>query len=461
MTDAQVLIVEDDDGLRELLQDEIGDAGLDAVGVSTAEDARTAIDDRLPDVIVSDLRLPGADGMDLLAYTRSLPLPPAFIMITAFGSIAQAVEALKQGADDFLTKPLSLDHFSLAVERSLEARRLRIEVHRFRNIMGDDDFHGIIGRSPCMRTLFDQLIHISRAVGPVLIIGESGVGKELVARAVHEESDRSAGPFIAVNCAGVPGELLESEFFGHRKGAFTGAVRDRKGLFEQAEGGTILLDEIAEMPVGLQAKLLRVLEERRIRPVGSSRDQPVDVRVIAATNRDLTKRMQKGEFREDLYYRLETFQIQVPPLRERGDDLDLLAAFFLEEFSRKMEKSIESFSSPAMNTLREYAFPGNVRELKNVVERAVAFCPSGEIKPAHFPRRIQEAGRNTAVPLSTNGMEMLVKQEERLPTLENIERRYIEHVLEAVEGNKRKAAQILGIGRRTLYRKLDEQEHQQ
>lgn len=461
MTDAQVLIVEDDDGLRELLQDEIGDAGLDAVGVSTAEDARTAIDNRLPDVIVSDLRLPGADGMDLLAYTRSLPLPPAFIMITAFGSIAQAVEALKQGADDFLTKPLSLDHFSLAVERSLEARRLRIEVHRFRNIMGDDDFHGIIGRSPCMRALFDQLIHISRAGGPVLIIGESGVGKELVARAVHEESDRSAGPFIAVNCAGVPGELLESEFFGHRKGAFTGAVRDRKGLFEQAEGGTILLDEIAEMPVGLQAKLLRVLEERRIRPVGSSRDQPVDVRVIAATNRDLTKRMQKGEFREDLYYRLETFQIQVPPLRERGDDLDLLAAFFLEEFSRKMEKSIESFSSPAMNTLREYAFPGNVRELKNVVERAVAFCPSGEIKPAHFPRRIQEAGRNTAVPLSTNGMEMLVKQEERLPTLENIERRYIEHVLEAVEGNKRKAAQILGIGRRTLYRKLDEQEHQQ
>lgn len=460
MTDAQVLIVEDDDGLRELLQDEIADAGLDAVGVGSAEDARTAIDDRLPDVIVSDLRLPGADGMDLLAFTRSLPLPPAFIMITAFGSIEQAVEALKQGADDFLTKPLSLDHFSLAVERSLEARRLRIEVHRFRDIMGDDDFHGIIGRSPCMRALFDQMIHISRAGGPVLIVGESGVGKELVARAIHEESDRSKKPFIAVNCAGVPGELLESEFFGHRKGAFTGAVRDRKGLFEQAEGGTILLDEIAEMPVGLQAKLLRVLEERRIRPVGSSRDHPVDVRVIAATNRDLAKRMETGEFRDDLYYRLETFQIQVPPLKERGDDLDLLAAFFLEEFSRKMDKSIDSFSSRAMDTLREYAFPGNVRELKNVVERAVAFCPSGEIKPSHFPRRIQEAGRNTAVPLSTNGMEMLVKQDERLPTLENIERRYVDHVLETVGGNKRKAAQILGIGRRTLYRKLEEQEQE-
>ncbi len=458
MKDARILVVEDDDGLRELLEEEISDAGFYPMGVHSAEAARAAMESRIPDVVVSDLRLPGANGMDLLAYTRDLPSPPAFIMVTAFGSIAQAVDALKRGADDFLTKPLNLEHFVISVSRSLEARRLRSEVRRFREILGTDDFHGLLGRSPSMRSLFEQIVHISRAAGPVLIVGESGVGKELVARAVHEESDRSDGPFLAVNCAGVPGQLLESEFFGHRKGAFTGATRDRKGLFEQAGGGTILLDEIAEMPVDLQAKLLRVLQEHRIRPVGASRDKAVDVRVVAATNRHLEEQMRSGDFRADLFYRLETFQIRVPPLKERGDDIDLLAARFLEEFGRQMEKPIRGFSRDAIEALRAYEFPGNVRELKNAVERAVAFCSSGDIEVSHLPRRIQEKARGTVAPWADGRADPLLNPDERLPALEEIESRYIQHVLAAVDGNKRQAARILGIGRRTLYRKLEAEE---
>ena len=451
----QILIVEDDDGLRDLLIEDLQDAGFKVDGVASAEAARIAIDRRVPEVVVSDIRLPGAGGLDLLAFARDLPSPPGFIAITAFGSIAQAVDALRRGADDFLTKPLNLDHLAISVTRSVKMRRLRTEVRRFRELLGNGDFHGLFGRSPSMKTLFDQIVQISRASGPVLIEGESGVGKELVARAVHDESPRSDGPFLAVNCAGVPGQLLESEFFGHRKGAFTGASHDRKGLFEEADRGTILLDEIAEMPVDLQAKLLRVLEERRIRPVGARQDKPIDVRVIAATNRDLESQLRMGDFRSDLYYRLETFQIRVPPLRERGDDIDLLAARFLEQFRRQMGKQISGFSHEAVEAIGTYAFPGNVRELKNAVERAVAFCPSGDIDVVHLPRRIQEAARTVRVPDLDRQRFVLENREERLPSLEEIETRYIKHVLDAVDGNKRKAAQILGIGRRTLYRKLD------
>lgn len=455
LRDAQVLIVEDDDGLRELLQDEVVDAGYDATGVASAEAALSILEQRLPDVVVSDLRLPGGDGMELLAHTRELASPPAFIVITAFGSIAEAVDALKKGADDFLTKPLNLDHFMISVSRSVKMRRLRREVQRFRSLLGSEDFYGLLGRSNVMRTLTDQIVHISRANGPVLIVGESGVGKELVAHALHEESSRADGPFLAVNCAGIPGQLLESEFFGYRKGAFTGAVAHRKGLFEQADGGTILLDEIAEMPVDLQAKLLRVLEEGRIRPVGSRGDKPVDVRVVAATNRDLETRQREGQFRRDLYYRLETFQISVPPLRKRGDDVDLLAAHFLGEFSRQMNKDIRGFSHAAIEALRMYDFPGNVRELKNAVERAVAFCQAGDVDISHFPHRIQEASRRRTVPGAGIASGVLLKPDEHLPPLEEIERRYIQHVLTTAGGNKRRAAQILDIGRRTLYRKLD------
>lgn len=453
----RLLIVEDDEALCALLAEELREVGYDVEPAHSAGEARGVLAEFDPDAVVSDLRLPDATGMDLLDATRGHPAPPAFIVITAFGSIEQAVDALKAGADDFLTKPLNLDHLVLAVNRCVESRRLRMQVERFRSMVGEQDFHGMMGRSACMRAMFEHLIPIARADGPVLITGESGVGKELVARALHEESLRAEAPFVAVNCAGIPRELLESEFFGHEKGAFTGAVGARKGLFEQADGGTILLDEIGEMPLALQPKLLRVLQEGRIRPVGMSTERSVDVRILAATNRDLSERMDEETFRADLYYRLSTFQVRVPPLRERGEDLDLLAARFVEEFSVRTDKQIRGFTPEAIEAMRRYDFPGNVRELRNAVERAVAFCPAGDIRLSDLPERIR-ASAQSASTATSRFVEKTVTECDRLPALEDVENEYVRHVLESTNGNKREAARILGISRRTLYRRLDSQE---
>lgn len=332
VTQERVLLVEDDDSLRQLLVEELEDRGLQVRALASAEEAVGSLESWEPALVVSDLRLPGADGMALLRRVKSMQAAPAFLVITAFGSIQQAVAALKEGADEFLTKPLDLEHFGLAVARALETRRLRDEVRRFQQLLSDDRFHGMLGRSRVMRGLFDQIRQLARAEGPVLVIGESGTGKELVARAVHAESERANRPFLAINCAGLPAELLESEFFGHVAGAFTGANRAHKGLFQQADGGTLFLDEIGEMPLPLQAKLLRVLQEGTIRPVGAERELTVDVRIIAASNRPLETEAGREAFREDLFFRLETFILQVPPLRDREEDLELLAAGFVAHF---------------------------------------------------------------------------------------------------------------------------------
>ena len=452
-TDSHVLIVEDDEGLCSLLADEVRDAGLAVATASSAEDALAQIDQQVPDVIVSDVRLPGSDGMELLRHVQELHLPPAFIVITAFGSIPQAVEALKEGANDFLTKPLNLDHFVLTVERTLENRRLREKVRAFEGLMEGDDFHGMIGRSRSMQVLFDQIRQIARASGPVLVTGESGTGKELVARSVHAESARANAPFLAVNCAGVPRELLESEFFGHEEGAFTGASGPRDGLFVEADGGTLLLDEVTEMPPALQAKLLRVLQEGTVRPVGSNETIAVDVRIVASTNRDLETAVEEEDFRTDLFYRLETFELSVPPLRERGEDIDLLAAHFLHRFAAKMDKDVDGMTAEAVERIRQYPFPGNVRELENAMERAVTFCQGSEIEVDDLPTRIRE---HEATPPTDLNLHPLLGEGDALPTLDHVEQAYIEYVLNQVDGNKRKAASILGIGRRTLYRRLEE-----
>lgn len=459
--DGHVLVVEDDESLCELLVEELCDAEFTVANAHTAEEALQYLDDTTPDVIVSDLRLPGASGMELLQNVRARHVPPAFIVITAFGSIPQAVSALKKGADDFLTKPLNLDHFVLTVSRSLENRRLRQRVRQFEQLLGSDHFHGIIGRSRDMQVLFDQIRQIARASGPVLIQGESGVGKELVARAVHAESPRADEEFLAVNCAGVPRELLESEFFGHVEGAFTGAQGAREGLFVEADGSTLLLDEVTEMPGALQAKLLRVLEEEAVRPVGSNRAQSVDVRVLASTNRNLEEAVEDGAFREDLYYRLETFQFEVPPLRDRGDDLDLLTTYFLNRFADKMDKQIEGIAPDAMQQLKTYAFPGNVRELKNAIERAVTFCREGEVQSEHLPARIRKGASADRGETARIDLQHLLGDPDALPPLREVEHAYIQHVLERVDGNKRRAASILDIGRRTLYRRLEEADSSQ
>ncbi len=447
-----VLVVEDDTGLRELIREELEEAGYEVVEAADVPEARRRLRERPPALVISDLRLPGEDGMALLDALPELPLRPGFIVITAFGTIEQAVAALKRGADDFLTKPLRLDHLQLSVERTLERHALRRQLACYRSLLDASDFHGLIGKSAPMRRLFEQIRRVARAAGPVLILGESGVGKELVARALHAESERSAGPFVAVNCAGIPAELLESELFGHAAGAFTGAQRARKGLFAEAEGGTLLLDEIGEMPAAMQSKLLRILQDGQIRPVGENRERRLDVRVLAATNRDLETGIAAGRFRADLFYRLETFTLAVPPLRARGEDIDLLVAHFIARHGAASSHRVETIAPEALARLRAYTFPGNVRELSNAIERAAAFCRSGEIVSDDLPERI---GRSRPAP-GTPGTGFALSGAGELPPLRELELRYVHHVLERVGGNKRQAAQVLGIGRRTLYRYLDE-----
>ncbi|MDR9500679.1 MAG: sigma-54 dependent transcriptional regulator [Desulfurivibrionaceae bacterium] len=448
----KILVVEDDAALRKLIEEEIRDSGLKVRSAADADSALNLIHRWAPDLVISDLRLPGADGLWLLSRVRESELPPGFIIMTAFGTVPQAVEALKQGADDFLTKPLDLDHLLLCIQRILENRHLRQDVRRYRQLLGSSDFHGILGRSTAMTKLFATLQQISRASGPVLITGESGTGKDLIARALHNESPRGKGPFIAVNCAAIPAELQESEFFGHVAGAFTGAGNNRRGLFSEAEGGTLFLDEIGEMPMELQAKMLRILQDGLVRPVGANQESQVDARIIAATNSHLEEDVKAGKFREDLYFRLETFNLHVPPLRERGDDLELLAARFIDLLGSQMSGKVKGISQRALGLLHAYPFPGNVRELRNAIERAIAFCSGTEITPACLPERIRKAKARPhpgGTPLFAE-----VTGEDPFPTLEEMANRYAGFVLERSEGNKRQAARILDISRATLYRRL-------
>jgi len=451
----RILVVEDDRSLTELLVEELESEGWTVDAQPSAERALEIIDDFEPDLVVSDLQLPGKDGLALLEQLRQRHAPPAVLMISAYGTVERAVAALKAGAENFLTKPLDMDHFVLSVRRLMDNRRLHEEVRRFRELLDGPSFHGMQGSSRVMRVLFDRIRQVARADGPVLISGESGTGKDLVARAIHAESARSDQPFLAVNCAGIPGELMESEFFGHAEGAFSGADRARKGLFREAQGGTLFLDEIGEMSLPLQAKLLRALQDGRVRPVGAEREHQVDVRLVAATNQDLHERVRAGDFREDLYYRLEAFQLEVPPLRDRGEDLEMLAMQFVGRFAAARQRPARSIGNEALMLIRDYAWPGNVRELSNAMERAVTFCEGRELEPAHLPDRVRRAvGANEAGysdPLSS-----MLQEDEMLPTMDELRRRYVRYLLDRVDGNKRRAAALLGVGRRTLYRWLDE-----
>ncbi|OPL14587.1 MAG: mutant NtrC activator [delta proteobacterium ML8_D] len=456
MLDRLVWIVEDDKALGTLLLEEIRDAGLKGYWHASAEEAFQSLQQRWPDLIVCDLRLPGMDGLTFLRKILGLApsSSPGFLIITAFGTIPKAVEALKAGADDFLTKPLDLEHFMLSVKRTLEKKRLKEMVSQMQGFLSSENFHGMYGKSIAMRLLFEQILHAAKAQGPVLIIGESGTGKELVAKAIHKESARASGPFLPVNCAGIPEHLLESEFFGHAEGSFTGANKSRQGLFAEAERGSLLLDEISEMPLALQAKLLRIIQDGSLRRVGENHEHRVDVRVLAATHRDVEEEVRLGHFREDLFFRLEALTLRVPPLRERGEDIEFLAARFMQQFALALDRKIKGFDSQAIELLIQYPFPGNVRELSNAVERAVTFNTEPWIRVKHLPARIQGYQSGTEE-FSSEIRGFTVKNEKLLPLAE-IERRYISHVLEKMGGNKRQAADILGIGRRTLYRRLGE-----
>lgn len=452
---SRIMIIEDDATLAELLVEELEAEGYEARSWPSAEEGLEALAGFDPDLLITDLQLPGADGFAVLEYVRELDHPPGVVMITAYGTIDRAVAALKAGADNFLTKPLDMDHLIVSVQRVLAYRNLQTEVERFRASMGAGDFHGMQGSSQPMRSLFDHIGRVAQAEGAVLITGESGTGKELAARAVHAESERAQGPFLAVNCAGVPEGLLESEFFGHSAGAFSGANRERKGLFREAHGGTLFLDEIADMPSSLQAKLLRALEDGTVRPLGAEREHRVDVRLVAATNQDLGELVEARRFRKDLYYRLEAFHLVIPPLRERDDDPEILAATFLARFATARHRPARRLSKRAIEAIRSYHWPGNVRELQNAIERAVTFCESETVDVEHLPERIRKS-RGQGFNAPGHALLRLADKDGQLATIDEMRHQYVQYVLDRVNGNKRRAASVLGVSRRTLYRWLDD-----
>lgn len=445
-----IAIVEDDPGLRELLVEELESEGFVTQAFADAEAFLMSLknNEAQPKLVISDIRLPGISGLQLLQNLKERQLATPFILITAFGTVDQAVDALKQGADDFLTKPLDLDHLLVSIERVLAFHQLRDEVEYYRQTQQSENQGpaGIIGNSRVMRQLYDDIKRIAPVDGAVLILGESGTGKELVAKALHQQSQRASAPFLAVNCAGIPAELLESEFFGHAAGAFTGAQKARAGLLKEAHGGTLLLDEIGEMPLELQAKLLRVLQEGTMRPVGSDKEEAVDVRIIAATHQNLEQKVTEQSFREDLFYRLETFTLKVPPLRHRGDDVATLAEYFLQRVNQQQHKTIRGFAADAQERLYAYPFSGNVRELQNAIERAVTFCDGEWIEAEHLPARMLRSVTAEYAPAA--------EQTQQWPTLDELQADYVQRVLAHTQGNKQKAASILGVTRRTLYRWL-------
>ncbi len=446
----QLLVIEDDAAMRDMLSEAFTDEGyrVDVVPGGRAGIARVRQGD--VDLVVTDVKMPDMDGLDVLAEIRAAQSedgPPHVIVVTAFGSIETAKRALKLGAHDYITKPFEIDDLVAAVGKALEERELRSEVARLRSeVERPYRFENMIGRSPVMQEVFALIRRLSTSAANVLITGESGTGKELVARALHFHSPRAKKSFVAVNCAAIPDQLLESELFGYKKGAFTDARTDHAGMFVEAEGGTIFLDEIGDLSPALQAKLLRVLQERELRPLGSARSEKVDVRVLSATNRDLAQRMREGAFREDLFYRLHVIEVVLPPLRDRSEDVLALAEHFLVEAGRRSGKRMLGITEAASKILLQYPWPGNVRELENVIERAVALAEGDHVTPEDLPPQVRE--RRSA--------DMLQGALQRALTLDELEREYIHRVLQAEGGNKTRAAQRLGLDRKTLYRKLDE-----
>ena len=438
----KIMIIDDDAAMGTMLSDFFQTQNYESVVFTSAVEALKNINEDIS-LVITDLKMPEMDGMTFIGEALKLDPTLPIILVTAFGSIDTAIEATRKGAFHFLVKPLKLNELLVSAEKALHFRNIQRHNLILKNELRTKySFAGIIGKSAPMNNVFDLIQRVAPASANVLIHGDSGTGKELVARALHKLSPRVKNPFIAINCTAIPDTLLESELFGHAKGSFTGANQRKKGLFEEAEGGTLFLDEIGDMELSLQAKLLRVLQEKRIRAVGDNVDKSIDVRIVAATHKDLKQAIREGRFREDLYYRLSVIPITLPPLRHRREDIPLLAQFFLEKFSAENGRGLQGFSQTAMQYLMSLPWDGNIRELENVIERAVVLAKGPHIERADLPQESAQPVENifaTAV--------------EELPTLEDFEKRYIHFVLNKVGGKKEKAAHILGINRRTLYRK--------
>jgi len=438
-----VLIVDDEKNTRDGLERAL----RRKYEVLTAESGARALDilsETAVDVMLSDLRMPGIDGITLLQRARAVSPHLISILLTAYGNIETAVEAMRHGAADFLAKPVNLDRLDLLLERVLKTRSMEAENRQLRaQLDAKFGLENIVGQSVAMQEVFDTVRQVASSRATVLVQGESGTGKELIAKAIHRFSSREQGPFVPVHCAALSSSLLESELFGHEKGAFTGAAERRKGRFEMADGGSLFLDEISEVDASVQVKILRVLEERAFERVGGQELISVDTRLIAATNRDLKELVAEGAFREDLFYRLYVVVITLPPLRERKGDIPLLLKHFLDEFAAENKREISGFSPEALDLLSAYRWPGNVRELRNVVEQMVVLSRGGRIGVRELPAYIREVETGGTVPKDGS-------------TLEELEKQAILEALDRMGGNRTKAAEQLGISRRTLHRKIAE-----
>ena len=445
---AEVLIVDDDQPLCETLAIGLRKRGLHVTAHTSATEALHALEVGNFDAVVTDLNMREMTGIELCERVALNRPDVPVIVLTAFGSLDAAVAAIRAGAYDFISKPVEVDALAIAVERAANHRQLREEVKRLRlEVVARPHDNELLGDSAAMRKVQDLISRVAGSDATVLIAGESGTGKEVVARAIHKRSGHEKGPFIAINCAAVPEALLESELFGHVRGAFTDAKEAHPGLFVQATGGTLFLDEIGDMPLGLQPKLLRVLQERTVRPLGGKAEVPVNVRIVAATNRDLESAIEEGRFREDLYYRVNVVQIPLPPLRARRADILPLAIHFIRTFAEPSHKNVTGMSKEVAEKLLSYAWPGNVRELQNSMERAVALTRLEEICVDDLPEKIRDYRFSHVVVAGDDPSELV--------PLEEVERRYILRVLAAVGGNKTAAARVLGLERKTLYRKLE------
>jgi DNA-binding NtrC family response regulator len=439
-----ILVVDDDRDTRELLREVLSEEGYNVVTSSSGEEALQVGKQECFDLIISDMKLgPDLSGLDVLRAYKTLQPESEVILITAFGTMETAIEALKGGAFDYLSKPFKIDELLVQVGRALENRNLIRENRALKRQLGSQvQLSSLVGRSPAMLEVYKKIAMVSDSRSTVLIYGESGTGKELVAKAIHHNGPRTNQRFLAVNCGALTESLLESELFGHVRGSFTGAFGNTRGIFEEASSGTVFLDEVAEMSPALQVKLLRTLEEQEVRRVGSNRPIPIDVRIIAASNRNLAERVEQGKFRQDLYYRLRVIEIALPPLRERTEDVPLLVEHFLKKLEHERGRMF-SVTPQALSVLVSYAWPGNVRELENALEAAVALTRAGVLTPEDLPPKVRAEFHDAS---------RLEDLYANLPSLEELERRYLAHVLRMTRENKARTAGILGISRKTLYR---------
>ncbi len=446
----RILVVDDELSMREFLSILLEREGYQVDVAGCAEDALRQMETALFDLVLSDVQMPGLGGIELLSRIKQVSPETAVLMITAFSAAEQAVEAMKLGAYDYISKPFKIEEIKQLVKNALEKQGLKREnILLKKNVQERDSFCGIIGKSPRMRELFEMIQKVANSQSSVLVLGESGTGKELVARSVHTCSPRKSKPFVAVNCGAIPENLIESELFGHKKGSFTGAVSDRPGLFEQAEGGTLLLDEIGELPLLLQTKLLRVLQEREFKRVGCTQTRKADVRIICASNRDLESQVRENSFREDLFYRINVVQLLMPPLRERIEDIPLLVEHFCRKYHAGGQLAPATVAPTALKALMNYQFPGNIRELENCIERSLILDPQ-LISENNLPKQMlvaKTACLTSDIDIPEEGM--LLE-----PLLEGLEKKYLLKALEKTGGAKKKAGELLGMSFRSFRYRL-------